>query len=98
MILFLIAASACTVVIIAVSLALNVVIDEGDCLRRDRLHPKKKDADIVKRLCLALYAAAQTGLQKLQQLLSCCNQREREVEFVAIQDPDDGTPRAAAKG
>lgn len=82
MILFLISSSACIVVITAVSLALYTLVDEDDCLRRDLLIQKKKEADIVKRALVwvgaMLYAAYEASCKP-----SAADEAD-EVEFVTI--------------
>lgn len=88
MILFLISSSACTVVIIAVSLAINTIIDENDCLHRELLVKKKKDKDVITRVCVF-------GFEKLK---ICCgylcrcgkpvDENEEEVEFVTVHSDD----------
>jgi len=88
LILFLISASACIVVIIAVSLAINTLVDEHDCLRRDLLIAKKKEADVIKRGCLWVGGA----LCEVYEACStrCCSGDSEDVEFVTVEGEEEG--------
>lgn len=87
MILFLISSSACVVVITAVSLAIGTLVDQHDCLRRDLLMPKKKEADVVQRGCIWLGGLASATYE------ACCKGAAaggaEEVEFVTVGSEED---------
>jgi len=80
LILFLISSSASLVLISSVSLAIDALFDENECLRRDRLIAKKKDADCVKRLFLTL-----TGFARACYLSMCGPKSTEELEEVEVQ-------------